>query len=341
MALSTYSRTSWALGGASAVLGTNTHPVDQPSSPPPPQDTEGTAEMKSSVTGSRSSAPERMLTVAEVAQELRVCERSVRRWIDQEELRHHQFGRTIRVSRQDLMTSSARAGNESPGSTQFTESTKCFISALLLHDWRSFIVGFSPFSAIFHLGHLESHYVQNRHDGKSAYCFSRRRTAHSPKQRGTATPHASQDGLKREAVRMVRGAAFGSDPSGFAYRTHSFENDLSSAARPFPGVLGLVKYHVMEALRLHGLKVLSGRCRTELPPDSGWTSSTAYTPVSTANLLAFRAALHRAAHQSARMSTSRPSTASRSASRNIARAQTGGKNSSGTLPGVECVPDAD
>jgi excisionase family DNA binding protein len=43
-----------------------------------------------------------MLTVAEVAQELRVCKRSVRRWIDQEELRHHQFGRAIRVSRQDL-----------------------------------------------------------------------------------------------------------------------------------------------------------------------------------------------------------------------------------------------
>src|SRR5262245_41667109 len=27
-----------------------------------------------------------------------------------------------------------------------------------------------------------------------------------------------------------------------------------------------VKYHVMKALRLHGVKVLSGRCRTELPP---------------------------------------------------------------------------
>lgn len=43
-----------------------------------------------------------MLTIAEVAQELRVCERSVRRWIENGELRRHKFGRAIRVSRHDL-----------------------------------------------------------------------------------------------------------------------------------------------------------------------------------------------------------------------------------------------
>src|SRR5262245_41667108 len=100
------------------------------------------------------------------------------------------------------------------------------------------MVVFSPFFTTFHLSHLESPHVQNRHDGKSACCFSCRRAPHSPDQRGTATPHASQDGLKREAVRVVRGAASGSDSGRFACHTHSLRNDLSSAARSFPAVLG-------------------------------------------------------------------------------------------------------
>lgn len=57
--------------------------------------------MRSTVSGSRNP-PDQMLTVAEVAQELRVCERTVRRRINDGELRHHKFGRAIRVSRQDL-----------------------------------------------------------------------------------------------------------------------------------------------------------------------------------------------------------------------------------------------
>ena len=50
----------------------------------------------------QNKAHSEMLTIAEVADELRVCDRSVRRWIDAEELPSHRFGRAIRVSRQDL-----------------------------------------------------------------------------------------------------------------------------------------------------------------------------------------------------------------------------------------------
>lgn len=43
-----------------------------------------------------------MVTVDEVAQELRVSPRSVRRWIEAKALRVHCFGRAIRIARADL-----------------------------------------------------------------------------------------------------------------------------------------------------------------------------------------------------------------------------------------------
>jgi excisionase family DNA binding protein len=54
--------------------------------------------------GSRPNAtgPEQMLTVADVAREVKVSARQVRRWIDSGELVTHRFDRLIRISRADL-----------------------------------------------------------------------------------------------------------------------------------------------------------------------------------------------------------------------------------------------
>jgi excisionase family DNA binding protein len=41
-------------------------------------------------------------TIADVAERLNVCERTVRRWIDFGLLRVHRFGRTVRISEADL-----------------------------------------------------------------------------------------------------------------------------------------------------------------------------------------------------------------------------------------------
>ena len=45
---------------------------------------------------------EALLTVAEVADQLRVSERSVRRWIKERELKAYRLGRAIRISEGDL-----------------------------------------------------------------------------------------------------------------------------------------------------------------------------------------------------------------------------------------------
>lgn len=45
---------------------------------------------------------EAFLTVAEVADRLRVSERSVRRWVKEGSLRVHRLGRAIRISEHDL-----------------------------------------------------------------------------------------------------------------------------------------------------------------------------------------------------------------------------------------------
>ena len=50
----------------------------------------------------KHAAPGPMLTVEEVANEFRVCTRSVRRWIAEGDLAIHKFGRAIRVARGDL-----------------------------------------------------------------------------------------------------------------------------------------------------------------------------------------------------------------------------------------------
>ncbi len=44
----------------------------------------------------------RFYTVAQVAKLLEVSTRSVRRWIADGELRHHRFGRQVRISESDL-----------------------------------------------------------------------------------------------------------------------------------------------------------------------------------------------------------------------------------------------
>ena len=41
-------------------------------------------------------------TVADIAERLDVCERTVRRWIDEGLLRVHRFGRTVRIAEADL-----------------------------------------------------------------------------------------------------------------------------------------------------------------------------------------------------------------------------------------------
>ena len=46
--------------------------------------------------------PKAFRTVAEVASELEVCEKTVRRWIDRGELRVHRIGRVIRVAPDDF-----------------------------------------------------------------------------------------------------------------------------------------------------------------------------------------------------------------------------------------------
>ena len=42
------------------------------------------------------------LTVAMVAEALNVSERSVRRWLSEEKLSVHKFGRAVRISKSDL-----------------------------------------------------------------------------------------------------------------------------------------------------------------------------------------------------------------------------------------------
>jgi excisionase family DNA binding protein len=53
---------------------------------------------------SDNRAEPRWYTVKEVATRLRVSERTVYRWTDSGTLRHHRFGRAIRVSEEDLLT---------------------------------------------------------------------------------------------------------------------------------------------------------------------------------------------------------------------------------------------
>ncbi len=50
----------------------------------------------------RKRVDEAFLTVAEVADQLRVSERSVRRWIKERELKVYRLGRAIRISEGDL-----------------------------------------------------------------------------------------------------------------------------------------------------------------------------------------------------------------------------------------------
>lgn len=45
----------------------------------------------------------RPLAVKQVAEELGVCGRTIRRWIDRGELRVHRLGRLLRVSEPDLI----------------------------------------------------------------------------------------------------------------------------------------------------------------------------------------------------------------------------------------------
>ena len=47
----------------------------------------------------RAKEPETYYKIREVANFLGVCERTVRRWIEREELRAHRFGRGVRISR--------------------------------------------------------------------------------------------------------------------------------------------------------------------------------------------------------------------------------------------------
>lgn len=44
----------------------------------------------------------RLLTVSQAAQQYAVCERIIRRWIADREIRHHRIGRSIRLSPDDL-----------------------------------------------------------------------------------------------------------------------------------------------------------------------------------------------------------------------------------------------
>ncbi len=50
----------------------------------------------------RNRVDEAFLTAAEVADQLRVSERSVRRWIKERELKVYRLGRAIRISEGDL-----------------------------------------------------------------------------------------------------------------------------------------------------------------------------------------------------------------------------------------------
>jgi excisionase family DNA binding protein len=43
-----------------------------------------------------------MLKVSDVAAQLNVCDRTVRRWIEAKQLKEHRFGRSIRISAADL-----------------------------------------------------------------------------------------------------------------------------------------------------------------------------------------------------------------------------------------------
>jgi len=60
-----------------------------------------------------SSGRSEMMTVAEVAEELRVVDRSVRRWIASGEMIAHRFGRAIRISRNDLVAFKAARRSDS------------------------------------------------------------------------------------------------------------------------------------------------------------------------------------------------------------------------------------
>ena len=50
------------------------------------------------------ASQERLFTVREVASILNMSDRSIRRWIDEEKLTHHKFGRAVRISESDLRT---------------------------------------------------------------------------------------------------------------------------------------------------------------------------------------------------------------------------------------------
>lgn len=56
----------------------------------------------------KPSRPVRMLAVTDIAARLRVCTKTVRRWIDRNELRVYRLGRRLRVSEEDLAAFLAR-----------------------------------------------------------------------------------------------------------------------------------------------------------------------------------------------------------------------------------------
>jgi excisionase family DNA binding protein len=51
---------------------------------------------------SRTLQAERFYTILQIAELLHVHERTVRRWIDKEKLRAHEFGAVIRIVESDL-----------------------------------------------------------------------------------------------------------------------------------------------------------------------------------------------------------------------------------------------
>ncbi len=58
--------------------------------------------------GSRAAVP-RFFSIASVASQLDVSQKTVRRWIDAKELPVHQIGRQLRISEPDLAAFLARA----------------------------------------------------------------------------------------------------------------------------------------------------------------------------------------------------------------------------------------
>jgi excisionase family DNA binding protein len=51
---------------------------------------------------SKTSRTPRMFAVAEIAEQLRVSDKTIRRWIERREMHVHRIGRQIRVSEEDL-----------------------------------------------------------------------------------------------------------------------------------------------------------------------------------------------------------------------------------------------